>query len=374
MSATTQGTAGAGTDSRDQPYRVEIADALDDATALALWANAVPASVFNHPAWWRAAIAAYGAGRRLTVICIKQGTVLVGLWPMWRKRLAAREGFARVIEPVGARLTDYCTPLLHRDHEAANLVRLMIGAVVRRLDAQTVLLLPKIPVAGPVTDAIARAATEQGLLMRVRDRSCLAMSMPPLYADLEKRWSSNHRSNVRRRVKRLNAEGQLSLVRARTRDDINAVLPRLSALHVAAWQSRTGYSDLAEGGMPRFLATLAESLPLDMIHATELHLNGKAISCHFGFEHDKTLLWYKPAFDIGWSSHAPGKVHVALLARHGIDEGLRKLDFMQGEEAYKQQWSDLTTATKSFALAHPMAYPIWAWNTIVRKFAAEYRH
>jgi CelD/BcsL family acetyltransferase involved in cellulose biosynthesis len=112
---------------------------------------------------------------------------------------------------------------------------------------------------------------------------------------------------------------------------------------------------------------------MELIDASEVRLDGNPISSHFGFRQADRLLWYKPTFDVAWASYAPGKVHIALAAGHAIAEGRTVFDFMQGNEPYKQLWSDLTTPTKTFALARPMAYPMFHWNTVIRRFSAEYR-
>jgi CelD/BcsL family acetyltransferase involved in cellulose biosynthesis len=353
---------------------VSTRSTLDPNEVQTLWHTAATATVFNHPAWWQSAIDAFGVDRRMHVIRITEGSRTVAIWPLWFKRLGAKEGFARILEPVGARVTDYCQPLLARDHDQATLVSLLLREAALALDAQTLLYWPKVPMSLDGSAHINTALAPLSLLVSMVDRPCQAMTLPADYATLETSWSKSHRGDVRRQIKRLNAAGQLELVHATSRDDVTAMLPRLYAMHTANWKARTGYSELQSSPMTMFVAKIAAALPLALIDASEVRLDGIAIACHFGFRHDGQLLWYKPAFDVAWANYAPGKVHTALAARHGVTTGLTKFDFMQGSEAYKLLWSDLTTLTKSFVIARPIAYPLWAWNTKVRKFAAEYRY
>jgi CelD/BcsL family acetyltransferase involved in cellulose biosynthesis len=354
-------------------YRVAVDASLDDDGARSLWGEAAHASAFNHPVWWRAAIDAFGRKRRLLVIRVRHGDATVGLWPFWRKRLGPSEGFAGIVEPAGARVTDYCTPLLQRDHATPAVLQMMLQAISAEVGPATLLLLPKVPQHVFSTEMVRQFAGQRGLLLDIRPRPCPGIELPATYDALEQRWSSNLRADVRRRIRRLDEAGKLEFVTAGTREEIRSMLPRLFAMHVANWSARTGFSDLATDAMPRFIEAVAAGLPMTSLSATEVRLNGVPISCHFGFRDHRAMLWYKPAFDIAWANHAPGKVHIAMAARQCIADGLGLLDFMQGEEPYKKQWGDLTTATNSFALARPIAYPIWAWNTRIRRFAAEYR-
>lgn len=354
-------------------YRVSVATTLDDGPALELWQHAQAPLVFNHPAWWRAAIDAFGGNRPLRVLQVHAGATLVALWPLWLKRLGPREMLTRILEPVGARVTDYCAPLLRAGNCPRAMLRLLLREASLHLDAQTLLLWPKAPLSADEPDLLQDLARADGLLCAGVDHPCPAMSLPPTYAELEKRWSKSHRGDVRRQIKRLNLAGKLELVTAADRADVMNLLPRLYAMHTANWRARAGSADLEDGPMTAFIARLAATLPMELIHASEVRLDGAAIGSHFGFRLPHALLWYKPTFDVAWASYAPGKVHIALAARQAIEEGQTVFDFMQGNEPYKQLWSDLTTPTKSFALARPMAYPMFHWNTAIRRFSAEYR-
>jgi CelD/BcsL family acetyltransferase involved in cellulose biosynthesis len=354
-------------------YCASVESRLDAEGAVELWSQAQNGSVFNHPAWWTAAIDVIGRDRPLMVLHVRRNDTTVALWPLWLKRLGARELMTRIVEPVGARMTDYCEPLLRRGHDRDELLRVLLAALMPALDAQTLFLWPKMPLALASGRTIESFAQELDLMCRAHLRPCPAMALPATYEQLEQRWSKSHRSDVRRQIRRLETAGKLELITAGSRDEVVALLPRLSAMHACNWRTRSGKVDPQAGRVTAFMTGLAATLPLDLIEASELCLDGVPLAAHFGFRRPTDLLWYKPTFDVSWASYAPGKVHIALAARRAIETGLQRIDFMQGNEPYKQLWSDLTTVTKSFALARPMAYPIWAWNTNVRKFAAEYR-
>jgi CelD/BcsL family acetyltransferase involved in cellulose biosynthesis len=354
-------------------YSVRVDTSFDEVTATELWQHAANPVVFNHPAWFLSALAAFGDGRPLRVIRILHGSVTVAFWPLWLKRLGLKEGFVRILEPAGARVTDYCSPLFRAGHDVGQLTGLLVTAAAALLDAQTVLLWPKALIVPSTDDVIDMAAKSNGLLARSLAGPCPAMSLGGSYADLEARWSKSHRGDVRRQIRRLSQTGKLELVRCTSRAEILAMLPRLYAMHTANWRARAGAADLESSPMTTFVAKIAEGLPLDLIDASEVRLDGIAIASHFGFRQGSELLWYKPTFDVAWANYAPGKVHIALAAQHGIASGMDRIDFMQGNEPYKRLWADLTTTTKSFALARPIAYPVWAWTTRVRRFAAVYR-
>jgi CelD/BcsL family acetyltransferase involved in cellulose biosynthesis len=207
----------------------------------------------------------------------------------------------------------------------------------------------------------------------VRERPCPMMHLPPTYAELEELWGKGHRGTVRRKLRRIEREGAVELFVATTRTEIQDALPQLFAMHVKNWSARTGYSEFQSAGMAVLIEQLAANLPLELLHYSELQLNGRAISCHFGFNDRECMMWYKPTFDLEFGQFSPSLLHIAKAAEWCIGRGLTKLDFMQGAEPYKLLWSNSITETRSWVAARPVAYPFWLWQTRIRNLALEYR-
>lgn len=354
-------------------YHVKVESEVDGVAAAQLWSRAATASVFNHPGWWQAATSAYGRSRPLTVLSVTQGGALVGLWPLWTKRLGAREGFARIIEPVGARVTDYIAPLIADGHDVGVLTELMVRRLAEAVDPLALVLLPKIADPG-VARAVSATAHGRGFrLIHEQTRSCPTMPLMGSMKEQEARWRSNHRGEVRRRLRRIAEVGPTSLHVLTDPSAIESRLPQLFDAHISNWGTRSGGSEFEEAAPRRFLVELTRRLPPRLLHYSEVVSGSDIISLHFGFDTGCSLLWYKPAFHIAWQRYAPGKLHLALMTEWAIARGYREIDFMQGDEAYKLSWTETLRQTRSFALARALAYPVWAWNTKVRKLAAEYR-
>jgi CelD/BcsL family acetyltransferase involved in cellulose biosynthesis len=156
--------------------------------------------------------------------------------------------------------------------------------------------------------------------------------------------SSNHRTDVRRRIRRLEEQGPLGLTIYDKQSQQTDVMQELDNL-------RRAYEDLWEGqpsgGLFRMPGTwefyeefVPEMLKAGMLHASILTLNGQPISWHFGFLHRQILHWYKPTYLKSMNEFSPGKVHLAFLLKHGFSEGWREFDFGCGTEEYKYRWAD----------------------------------
>ena len=356
-----------------QPFDLVIEDSLDDAGALSLWQQADTASVFNHPAWWRAARDCIAPDRCLVTVAALVDDTLCGYWPFWEKRLGAKDAFVQVLEPVGSRHIDYVMPLVRKGFNQTALIRAMLEALSRQLSMRTLLLWPKADRITLADDTVSQAFARRTHLVHRQVRPCPRMSLADTYGALEARWSRNHRSQVRRRIKKLETLGSTTFDVAAKREEILSRLPNLFEMHRANWRARGGGSEFDDASNVHFIEQLASELPIEHLHYSEVLSDGSPISCHFGFLDGRNILWYKPAFDLSFAQYSPGMVHIAQLSKWGIENGFAVLDFMQGDESYKLSWADDVTQTVSHAVAGPQALPVWAWNTKLRNLIVEFK-
>lgn len=356
-----------------QPFDLAIEDHLDDAAALSLWQQADTASVFNHPAWWRAARDCIAPDRRLLTVAARVDGTLCGYWPFWEKRLGAKDAFVHVLEPIGSRHIDYVMPLVRKGFNQPALVSAMLDTLGGRLSVWTLLLWPKADRIGLADETVAKAFAHKRHLVHRHLRPCPRMTLAETYGALEARWSRNHRSQVRRRIKKLDTAGSIEFFVAPTREQVLSRLPTLFDMHQANWLARGGGSEFEDEANMRFVEQLARRLPFENLHYSEVRVDGAPVSCHLGFLNGRDILWYKPAFDLAFAQYSPGMVHIARLANWGIENEFAALDFMQGDEPYKLSWADDVAETVSHAVSGPQALPVWAWNTKLRNLIVEFK-
>ncbi len=354
-------------------YHLQIEDHLNDEQATALWHRSADATVFNHPAWWRSAHDAYGAGRRLIVLSLSRAGRLVAYWPLWQKNMGPKDGFACVIEPVGARMSDYIMPLMDADEPAEELLDALLRAVRRRLGLRTMFLWSRATNCGTVSQAMDQTFSGRQCLIHRQVRPTLYMSLPFSYEALEARWSRNFRRDLRRRIRRLGENGNLQLRVAQTRDEIRERFPTLIALHRAEWHGRGGPSEFDDHRTTRFYTNVINKVPVDLLHYSELCIDGQVASAQLNYLFGNVLRAYKSAFDINLKNFSPGKVHDARLAEWGIEQKISAIDFMEGLEPYKCNWADAQADCVTHAVSPVAGFPLWMWNTKFRNLIVEYK-
>jgi CelD/BcsL family acetyltransferase involved in cellulose biosynthesis len=81
---------------------------------------------------------------------------------------------------------------------------------------------------------------------------------------------------------------------------------------------------------------------------TVVSLDGRPVAFHYGFVHERRLVWYKPTFAIDLAHLSPGEVLIAELFKYCREHGLAEFDFSVGAEAFKMRFANVTRSTVKF--------------------------
>ena len=132
----------------------------------------------------------------------------------------------------------------------------------------------------------------------------------------------------------------------------------LVGLHTARWQERGETGVLAD---PQVLAWHREALPLlarsGSLRLCALRLKGSIIAVLYSLidppsRADRTQYFYLTAYSTADADLRPGTLLLALAIEHATQEGVRTIDMLRGNEAYKQIWHLAKTPTCGFSLEH----------------------
>tara|TARA_B100000524_G_C23507319_1_gene319277 strand:- start:295 stop:690 length:396 start_codon:yes stop_codon:yes gene_type:complete len=103
------------------------------------------------------------------------------------------------------------------------------------------------------------------------------------------------------------------------------------------------------------------------LHFSILWCDKQIISIHFGFSYLKWLFWYKPAYNKNFENYSPGKIHLLLLVKYGIENGFAGIDLLQGDEKYKFSWASNINKTETLIVNLGVTSLQFWWNTKLKK-------
>jgi CelD/BcsL family acetyltransferase involved in cellulose biosynthesis len=219
-------------------------------------------------------------------------------------------------------------PLLARGHAAA--VTAAIWAALgngRRLVLSGVpAARPDMPGLLPVTRAVRTAP--------YADLAALPAAKDAYLATL----SANTRHQLRRSARRYGQAGPLAITRAMTVTEGLAFLDALADLHQATWTRRGRPGAFAVPEFRRFHRELvASGLPRGEIDLLRVTAGDKPLGYLYNFRFGGTISAYQSGFDYAAADaqHKPGLTCHHLAIELYRSEGMRRYDFLAGEDRYK---------------------------------------
>ena len=226
---------------------------------------------------------------------------------------------------VAAALADYlATPSDRRPWDVVDLRRLRCGD----------------PAADALAVALGAREIEAGWTLTVeREDVCPVLQLPE-GADMDGYLATlgkKTRHEIRRKVRRAEAIGEIRLEDAM---DPLAHLESFIELHQKRWGADGLFPDTPGGEQSRVLfRRLFELHGADgPLRLSFLSVGGRRIAAGIHIETPDGYLYYNAGIDPDARDLSPGVLMIYAYVRHALATGLRRIDFLRGDEPYKYEW------------------------------------
>ena len=196
-----------------------------------------------------------------------------------------------------------------------------------------------------------QAPMADALMHELRDRGFVVVKRPLWrcpYIDLPTSWdeylgslSRSRREAIRRKERALHKRGHVALT-SYSGAQVGAGMQLLIDLHDARWHGTGAFNARA--------AELHRHLSRELSRSGELWLftldvDDRPVAAWYGFVRGGTLAFYQSGRDPAWASLGVGAVLMGIMIRRAIEGGIRRFDFLRGEESYKAAWASKVAMT-----------------------------
>lgn len=263
---------------------------------------------------------------------------------------------ASVLRPPGLGLSDYLDLLLPSDAEAAQSAVAALLDWLLQAGGWDLLDLPNLPGGSPTANLLAAAAADRGLrMLRIETYGCPFITLEGDWESYLASRPSKLRYNLRARQRRLAALGELCYSHYTAPSDIAAQLGRAVEVHARRWRGQHTSTRFSSSSATQtfYLAAARRMAERGWLDLCTLELDGRLLAFCLGFVRDTKYYYYLPAFDPEYARFAPSTALLAHLIEMAYSRGLRELDFMLGDELYKQQWASGQRSTTRLVVAAP---------------------
>ena len=273
-------------------------------------------------AWWRA----FGSGRLQVLTAYEDGR-LTGVLPLRRFRGALSS------------TTNSNTPLFGflaaNETAVKQLLHALFSQKPRRVDLSYM---------SPTGVSPARAAADAARY-RVFTESIQAAPYVAIDGDWEAYESGlrrKFRSELRRRRRRLEEEGQLTLEVSDGKERLDELLEEGFRVEGSGWKGAQGTSIDSRPATRRFWTEAARwAAGRGWLRLAFLRLDGRALAFDYCLEHDKTHYLLKTGYDPAYGKVGPGMIMRHLMLARAFSEGIATYDFLGigSDYSWKQEWA-----------------------------------
>jgi hypothetical protein len=184
-----------------------------------------------------------------------------------------------------------------------------------------------------------------------------------LLSSLERRGDDKpvlpRKKMLRRFLNAMGRENPVRLDHARSKDEVETVLPKLIQAHVARFLVTGRISIMARPERRMFLAQLANLLSESgWVVLTRMMSGERVFAWNYGFQFQGTWFWYQPTFDSELEKYSPGFCLLAKVIEEAVaDSAFKMVDLGLGAEEYKERFANQTreilfVTLKKSALSH----------------------
>ena len=288
--------------------------------------------------WWEA----YAPGRRLwTLVAHEAGTGrLVGAAPLVleRARLGARRlAFMGAGEAAPNHLDLIVAPA-HRDAFA----RAVAGALRDAGGEWDVLELLSLdgdaPAARALLEALGGVGMEPGVALFAR---CPYAALPATYDEYLRGRGAKLRAQLRSKEKKLRQDfGDVAFGRVESAAELDAAFDAFVRLHQGRWAARGEVGAFADPAFVAFhRACAADALRRGTLRLYHLRVAGEYAAALYCYRAGRRLFYYNTGFDERWSKYSVGVLILGHAVERSIADGVTEVDFLQGQEGYKEHWA-----------------------------------
>jgi len=196
-----------------------------------------------------------------------------------------------------------------------------------------------------------------------KSAACWTIDLPETWEQYLTGLSKVHRKRCRRWQREYFDTGRAE-IHIRTVDDFEEAWYHLAQLNEERRNHLGDRSAFLDLKFHEFhLAVLDRLIPQAKAEIRELHVDGQLKAMEYLLKQDGALYCYQSGMTMEGATHGYGNLSILALFRDAIDEGCTKLDFLRGDETYKQHWraiqcgcSDYHMAANSLAGKTSIAY------------------
>lgn len=289
-------------------------------------------------AWWRA----FNPGPLKVLTCRDAAGTLLAIAPLFIDTIAGD----RVLSLVGCKeVTDYLDIIIDRD-QLPQILPALVDELIAMGEAYDRIEFCNLPAASPVLAALPDLLRARGHEVEVRQEDvCPVVQLPASWGEYVASLDKKQRHELRRKLRRAQGHNlDFDWYLVGPQHDLDEEVSRFLSLMAASDPAKRGFLE-DPGNLSFFRAIAPVMQERGWLRLSFLTIAGVHAAAYLNFVYDNEILVYNSGLQPDPYGHlSPGIVLLAWNIRHAIEAGMRRFDFLQGDEGYKYQMGGVDEA------------------------------
>lgn len=311
-----------------------------------LWNDLIEKSGIDHPflthewirTWWKS----FGSGKKLHVLVVKSGDEAIAIAPLM---LSQERIYGFKVRRLGS-IDNAHTPrfdfIIARCPEAA--YRAVWSCLLKQREQWDVLELNQLPSASRTLEELPRLARADKFLIGTwRSEDCPYLELADGWEAYLKRLSSNLRSLMRKRLKRLSRLGEVRLEVISSQEELKGALADGLRMEMAGWKGEAETAILSWSHTGEFYVQMAiEASRRGILRLLFLNVGGTRIAFAYTLCYKNKLYALKAGYQPEYAVYSPYNLLCYLVLQDACERGLAEYEFLGGSDEWKLHWTTQT--------------------------------
>jgi CelD/BcsL family acetyltransferase involved in cellulose biosynthesis len=280
--------------------------------------------------WWKN----YGAGKELWLVTVRRDKKLVGLLPLMKETRKKLGVTLSTIVNLGTPQSDVGGFLFNPGDDDIPIA--ILEYLKKHQKGWDILELNEISLRDPAFPFIASAFDPKQYSRIDEVNAHFFIELEDSWDKFGQRLSKKFRHNLRRALKLAEEIGPVKITRLQGRDVNEKSLDIITEINRHANYPKL-YNSLSEQAFLKELAVSMAEKKWFSIYL--LFVNNEPVAYEYGFVHENRFEDWRSGFDTRFPANISiGKLLAMQVVQKCIEEKQREIDFLRGDESYKQEW------------------------------------
>ena len=274
------------------------------------------------------------------IIQIKDEEKTIGIFPLYIDSIRFARMTFRILKPMGSGISDYLIPILSKNYAADDLLYMALKAIYEDRANWDYIEWEDVPEDSELSRFLDSHHLKRFILERNIEEVCPYFNIDGGIDELKQKISKKFLSEISRVERKLKREGTLEFSKVTKEEEIIPIMNKFFELHCKRWKNTTTPSEFRYEEKRNFLLSAAKSLfKSNLLHLRYIRFNEEIMVVHFGISDGIKSYLYLHAINIDFRKYSPGSLLVYYLILEAEQEGFQVVDFLRGDEGYKERWN-----------------------------------